>query len=458
MAKKKKSNKIFYILAGVIILLVAGAVIGKKAGILGKEKPKEVEFAKVSRNTIVEKVSASGTIQPEIEIKITPDVPGEIIQLQVKEGDSVNRGDLLLKIRPDNFQSVLARSQAVLNQQKANFSDAKARLARAEAQLIRFENEYNQNDELYKNNVISKNDYLISRTNYLVAKQDVESAKQIVEASMYMVQSAEASVKEAKENLSLTSVYAPANGIVSKLSIEKGERVVGTSQMAGTEMLRISDLNKMEVRVMVNENDIIRISRGDTAIIDVDAYAHLNKKFVGVVTSIANTAKDKINMDAVTEFQVKIRVLSSSYKDFQKDKSRSPFKPGMTASVEIITNKKDKVLSVPLAAVTTREAKDQLEQAEGKGKEANISSPSPGEVKVEGKEMKSEPKEVVFIKQDGKVKLVEVKTGISDFDNIEILSGLNEDDEIFSGPYIMVSSRLKAGDEVVELKKIEKKF
>lgn len=454
MSRKKKSNHLLYILSGIIVCLVIFAIVGKKAGWIGKEPAKEVEFSKAVRKTIIEKVNASGMIQPEMEIKISPDVPGEIIELHVKEDDSVKRGDLLIKIRPDNFQSALARAQANLNQQKAGLSEAKARLARAEAQLIRFEAEYLQNEELFKTNVISKADYLVSRTNYLVAKQDVESAKQSVEAARFMVQSAEASVKEASQNLYLTSVYAPASGIVSKLSVEKGERVVGTSQMAGTEMLRIADLNKMEVRVMVNENDIIRISQGDTAIIDVDAYSHLNKTFKGVVTSIANTANNKVSVDAVTEFEVRIRILNDSYKDLVTAKGKSPFRPGMTASVEIITNKKDNVLSVPLSSVTTRSLKEIEKQrtTKEKGKVQKDAEEEEGKADV-ADPLKNDKIEIVFVNDKGKAKMVEVKTGISDFDNIEILSGLSEDDEIVSGPYIMISSRLKEGDIIEKLKK-----
>ncbi len=303
MAKKKKSNnKILYILIGVVVLLIVFAMVGKSQGWVGQKKAIEVEFGKVEKATIVEKVSASGSVQPVVEVKISPEVPGEIIKLSIEEGDSVTKGDFLLKIRPDNFMSVLERTRANLNQQKANLADAKAREARAKANYKRAELEYERQKKLYAEKVISDADFQLSEANYNVALQDLESATQNVEAAKYIVQSSQASVNEALENLRLTEIEAPMSGIVSKLDVEEGETVVGTSQMQGTEMLRIADLSNMEVRVDVNENDIIRISEGDTAIIDVDSYSYMDKTFKGVVTQIANSANTKVSSDAVTEF------------------------------------------------------------------------------------------------------------------------------------------------------------
>jgi HlyD family secretion protein len=226
------------------------------------------------------------------------------------------------------------------------------------------------------------------------------------------------------------------NGIVSKLSVEKGERVVGTSQMAGTEMLRIADLNRMEVRVDVNENDIIRVSEGDTAVIDVDAYTHTGREFTGVVTQIANTANDKASPDAVTEFEVRIRILNESYQELVEETARSPFRPGMTASVDIRTNSKSNILTVPLAAVTTREQEEETEQ-----EQTNV------QVSTHSGDRK-EVLEVVFVNEGGVAKRTEVKTGISDFDNIEILGGVEEGMEVVSGPFLTVSKRLKDGDAI----------
>jgi len=445
MAKQKKSNKVLYILVGLVVVLVVFAIIGKSAGWIGKTKEIEVEVTEAKSNRIVETVSASGMIQPVYEVKISPDVPGEIIELNIEEGDSVQRGELLIKLKPDIYESALERVQANLNQQKANLADASARVARAQAQLIRSESEFKRNKDLKDQNVISDADFEISEANYKVALQDLESAKESQKAAQYIVKSAEASVKEARENLGFTSIRAPISGIVSKLDVELGERVVGTAQMTGTEMLRIADLTKMEARVDVNENDIIRVSDGDTANIDVDSYSHTGKKFKGVVTNIANTANDKTSPDAVTEFEVRIRILNSSYEDLLENTELvSPFRPGMTTSVDITTEVKEDILTIPLAAVTTRNPNETKSGEEGEEE-------SETEEESESDQLESdEAVEVVFLYNDGVAKMVEVETGISDFDNIEILSGVNKGDEVISGPFIAVSKRLKDGDLVKE--------
>ncbi len=450
MAKKKKSNRLLYILLGVVVLIIIAAVVAKSTGLIGQPKETEVELAEVGRHTIVEKVNASGMIQPETEVKISPDVPGEIIELHVEEGDSVTRGELLIKIRPDNFQSALARTQANYNQQRANLASAKSRLAQSEAQFNRSEKEYERSEKLYKQNVISDAEFEQARASYAVAKEELEAARQNVEASRYMVESAGATVREAQENLNLTSVFAPVSGTVSKLSVEQGERVVGTSQMAGTEMLRIADLGQMEVRVDVNENDIIRVSLGDTAIVDVDSYAHMDTQFKGIVTSIANTANAKASPDAVTEFEVKIRILNSSYENLIRERNlRTPFRPGMTASVEIITNKAEDVLSVPLAAVTTRSLNESR---------ANDAPKETGGGELENENPKTVPqeqevKEVVFINEGGIAKKVAVKTGISDYEFIQILEGLEPGQEVVAGPYLVISKRLNEGDRIAPQEK-----
>lgn len=428
---KKKSNKLIYWLSGALGLLVVVMLIGKSMGWVGGPTETEVETIKAAKKTIVEKVSSSGVIQPETEIKLSPDVAGEIIELNIKEGDSVQQNDLLVKIRPDNFISVLDRNKANLSQQKANLAQSEAALNRSEAQFERAQLEYDRNKDLYESKVISDSEFEQAKANYISAQNDLAAAKQSVEASKYIVKSAQASVNEASENLSLTNVFAPVSGVVSKLLVEKGERVVGTQQMAGTEMLRIADMSKMEVRVDVNENDIVRLSLGDTTIIDVDAYSSTGDKFKGVVTSIANSANEKASQDAVTEFEVRIRVINDSYKHLVTEQNRFPFRPGMTASVEIITDKKENVLSVPLASVTTRE-----------------------NMRQDSTDQSSDLKELVFKTEGDKAVLTEVKTGISDFENIEILEGLDEGVEIISGPYHIVSKKLTDGDLI---KKAEEK-
>jgi HlyD family secretion protein len=415
--QKKSNNRLIIILSVLVGALLLFAIIGKSLGWVGKKKMFEVDMAKVSFETIVEKVSASGMVRPVIEVKISPEVAGEIIELQIKEGDSVNSGDLLLKIRPDNFISSLNRSKANLNQQKANLAAARANLARAEAGFYRSQLEFNRQALLHKEKMISDSEYELAEANFKIATQDLESARQTVEAAIYIVKSSQATVDEAQENLMLTNIQAPMTGIVSKLDVEKGETVVGTSQMQGTEMLRIADLNNMEVRVDVNENDIIKIAIGDTALIDVD---------------------------------VRIRILNDSYQDLLEEMDIIyPFRPGMTASVEIITMTKQNILTVPLSAVTTRkEIKKDSFESKDEGEDASYNKRSQDredEIQLDDETLE----EIVFVHSEGKVRKVKVQTGISDFENIEIISGLSAGDEIVTGPFLLVSKRLKDESAVV---------
>lgn len=455
MAKqqKRKSNKIVYYLIGGLVVLILFLVIAKSAGWIGKTKDIEVDLAKAKKVTIVEKVSASGTVQPVVEVKLAPEVSGEIIELNVEDGDAVNAGKLLVKIRPDQQQSQLDRAEASLNQQKANVKSAEASLLRSEATFIRAEQEFKRQEKLWNEKVISEADWQLAQQNYKVAQNDFASAKQTLEAAKYIVNSTEASVKEARENVRRTSVVAPLSGVVSKLNVKQGERVVGTAQMQGTEMLRIADLAKMEVRVNVNENDIVRVHYGDSVNIDVDAYSNTGKEFKGLVTNIANTAKDKLSADAITEFEVRILILESSYQDLIKQGNRYPFRPGMTASVDIVTTRKADVLSVPLAAVTTREEEDDK-------KENNNNNDDRHKVvneKDQKAKKKDEPKTVVFVNDGGVAKMVEVKTGISDYENIEILSGVSDSSEVVTGPFLVISKRLKEGDKIRKAEKKEPK-
>ncbi len=454
---KKSSNKIWWILGGVVLLLGGGLAIAKQKGWIGKEPSTEVEFTKAKKADIIERVSASGKIQPEVEVKLSPDVSGEIVGLYVTEGDSVRAGQLLLKIKPDNYESLFARAEAQVNSARASVEQSKSGQSQSESRLLKAKIDYDRNKKLHDDKVISDADFDQFNSQYLVAKQDVESTKANVLAAEFNVKSSQAALKEARANLTKTTIYAPQSGTVSKLNVELGERVVGTSQMAGTELLRIANLNKMEVRVNVNENDITRVSMNDTVIIDVDSYSASGRKFKGIVYEIASSANGlgssaaaaAVSSDAVTEFEVKIRVLRSSYSDLIVGKRSYPLKPGMTASVEIITNRKMGVLSVPLATVTTR---DPTMKPEGDKKEGEDNNQEPEKVIK-----KDKIKEVVFVMdKDNKARLREVKTGISDFENIEILSGLKEGETIISGPYITVSKKLKEG-ELVAKKKVEEK-
>jgi len=455
MAKqKRKSNKLIYWLIGAVVVILIFFVVGRSAGWIGKPKEIEVELAKAKRVTIIEKVSASGTVQPVTEVKIAPEVSGEIVDLLIEEGDSVKEGTTLVKIRPDTWQSQLERAEAGLSQQKANLEQSKANLSRSKATLIRAEAEYKRNEKLFQEKVISDADWQLAKQNYEVAKNDVSSSEQAVEASRSLIRSTEASLREARENLRKTTVVSPMDGVVSKLIVKNGERVVGTATMTGTEMLRIADLRKMEVRVDVNENDIVRVHVGDTAVIDVDAYASQNKEFKGVVTLIANTAKDKVSTDAITEFEVRILILSNSYEDLVKVGNKFPFRPGMTASVDILTTTKENALSVPLASVTTRDPENENNDENSDGDDG-----PPAQNANQGdnakKPEKKEDKTVIFVNVKGEAKMVEVKTGISDYDNIEILSGISDSSEVVAGPFLAVSKRLKDGDKIRKLEKKE---
>jgi len=446
--KKKRSNKTLYYIIGGLVVVILILLVGKSQGWIGKPNELEVELAKAKRVSIEEKVSASGTVQPVIEVKIAPEVSGEIIELYVEDGDSVTLGKSLVKIRPDVLLSQLERSEASLSQQRANVLSAEAGLSRAQATAIRAEAEYQRQEKLWNEKVISESDWQLSKQNYEISKNDLASAQQSLEAARFIVKSTEASVREARENVRKTLVVAPMKGIVSKLNVKRGERVLGTIQMQGTEMLRIADLRKMEVRVNVNENDIVRVHLNDSVNIDVDAYANQNKRFKGLVTNIANTAKDKLSADAITEFEVRILILSSSYDDLAKAGNKYPFRPGMTASVDILTNRKDNVMSVPLAAVTTRNPNDLGGE---EGNEGGGGPPSNTNRKVDDKQDQNKKKAdmiVVFVNENGVAKMIEVKTGISDYDNIEIMEGIKDSVEVVTGPFLAVSKRLKDGEKI----------
>lgn len=446
MAKKKKgSNRLILIMVISLVVLLVVLVGAKSAGLIGQPKTLKVQVAEAARTTIVEKVTASGVVQPETEIIISPDVAGEIIELNVEEGDFVTEGMILVKIRPDNLQAVLDRALANLNQQKANLSSSKATVARNKAQVTQTELAFKRAADLRKENVISDADYETAKANYDVAKQNLLAAEETVKAAEFIVKSSQASVEEAQENVRLTVVRAPASGTISKLDVEKGERVVGTQQQAGTEMMRVADLTQMQVNVDVNENDIIRVSEGDTTIIDVDSYSYKDKKFRGVVTQIANTANPQASADAVVEFKVEILILNESFQDLMSEiKGPSPFRPGMTASVEIITTTKNDVLSVPLSAVTTRGKKGLDKSDDGDDDDGAVL------VNNNRPEKEDEVKEVVFVSVNGAAEMREVKTGISDYDNIEILSGLEEGEVVISGPFFVVSKQIKQGDLIEE--------
>lgn len=446
--RKKKSNKTLYIAIISLVLVIAILLGAKSAGLIGKTRELDVVLSKSTHTTIVEKVSASGAVQPVVEVKLSPDVAGEIIELKVEEGDSIVKGQILVEIRKDNYLTAVQRAEASLNQQKANRESAKANLERSKATYTRAQADFKRSEKLWEEKVLSQSEWDLAVQNNKIAANDLSSAKSAKLAADYIVISTTAALSDAYENLRKTTISSPISGTVSQLSVEQGERVVGTSQMTGTEMMRLANLNEMEVQVDVNENDIIRISIGDTAIIDVDSYTYMDKEFEGVVTHIANTANPKASADAVTEFKVKIKILESAFTELRGEGIKAPFRPGMTASVDIITMTKDNVLTVPLASVTTRSREDVDKALRGDVSEDEVVETDDEEEEEDVTVEKEDQVEVVFINDNGIAKLVEVETGISDYDNIEILSGIELDQEIVSGPFLVVSKRIKHGEAI----------
>ena len=415
----------------------------------------KVTAENVAKRTIIQTVSANGKIQPEKDVKISPYISGEVVELMVKEGDQVKSGDLLAKIDPEIYISAYDQSTAALNSQMASEANAKARLSQMKAQYINAKQNFDRQQKLFNQNVISQSDFDQSKSAYDVAKAQVEAAEQDIKANEFQVKSSEAGLKRAKEDLTRTAIFAPNDGTVSKLSVEKGERVTGASQFSsGTEIMTIANLNEMEAQVEVNENDIVRVKLSDTALIEVDAY--LNRKFKGVVTEIATSANSTgTSVDQVTNFNVKIHLLKDSYKDLMDavHPNYSPFRPGMTTTVEIQTETAKDVLSVPIQAVTTRVAKDSLDKYNSK----NVKETSDGNDKTQlvgAKKKTGEIQECVFVLENGTAKKVNVKSGIQDNTYIQILSGLKEGQEVISGPYSAISKTLNDKDKV---KKVDKK-
>jgi HlyD family secretion protein len=411
-----KNNKILKILLPIVVVLILFAVIGKKAGWFGKALTIKVAVENAEKRTIVETITANGKIQPEKEVKISPDVSGEIVELTVKEGYHVEKGQLLLRIKPDNYISQRDRSMAEI-------SSAQARQAQSEAQFTQAELSFKRNKQLFDQQTISKSDFEQAEATYNVAKAELDAAK-------FAITSAEASLKDANQNLIKTSIYAPMTGTVSMLLVELGERVAGTNLMAGTELMRVADLSRMEAQVQVNENDIPRVKLGDTALIEVDAY--LDQKFKGIVTEIANSAKTTgVSADQVTNFDVKILVLPESYQKLVDAGDKNPFRPGMSATVDIRTQSKPDILTVPIQSVTTRTDTS----------------------KIAGTQSEKDIRTLVFV-TDGKYALAkDVKTGIQDNSYIEILSGVSLNDRVISSPFSAISKKLSDSTQIEVVKK-----
>jgi HlyD family secretion protein len=406
-----KKQRIWWIGGAAALALVVG-VVGKKQGWWGQsDEVISVELTKVEARSIVETVSASGRIQPAVEVKISPEVSGEIIELAVVEGQSVRRGQLLARINPDLYQSAVGRTEALVNQSKSGLMQAKA-------QLVEVAAAYQRNQGLFNQNVLSKAEWEAAQRAFQVAELAVKSAE-------FQVKSAENSLKEARDNLKRTSLIAPMDGTVTGLNVELGERVVGTAQMAGTDLMRISDLRRMEVVVDVNENDIVRINVGDSADVKVDAF--LGHKFKAVVTEVRNAANVNAaaGVNQVTNFKVTLEVDPASYASLVKEYGEQPLRSGMTATVDVRTKVEKGVPSVTVEAVALRSDSTQ-----------------------------TDPVEVVFVWDEGKVRQVRVTTGIQDEDYIQVVTGLKGGEEVVRGPFDAVSRKLEDGD-VVERSKGE---
>lgn len=433
---------------GVLIVLLVGA---KFAGLIGGEKTEKVTIEKAGDKKVVETVTASGKIQPETEVKLSSEVSGEVTELLVKEGDVVKKGQLLCKVRPDILQSGYERAVASYNSQKATVAASQQQLIQNQANFANSEATYKRNVELYNKKVISASEFDAAKAAYLTAKANLASAKENVTGAKFGLEQSGANVKEAGANLARTTIYSPVDGVVSKLSIELGDRILGTSQMAGTEIMRISNLTSMEVNVDVNENDINRVNVGDSATIEVDAFA--DKKFKGIVTEIASSSTSvgtaTNSVDQVTNFSVKVRILADSYSSVKggaKDLP-SPFRPGLSATVDI-ESESETSLAVPIQAVFTGDGEKSTDPMANAGNDQN-------QDKQKAKLNDKKIKQYVYLFDDKAktVKKSEVTTGIQDDQYIIIKSGLKAGQKIVSGPYQAIQTKLKDGMKVEETTK-----
>jgi len=454
------NKKWIWIISGVVVLIVA--LLGlKKAGIIGKDEATKVAVEKATKKDITEIVTASGKVYPEVEVKISPDVSGEIVELKVLEGDSVTKGQLLAMVYADIYATQRDQAAAGVSQQLAQVENASATLGSFKARLDQAERQYQRQKQLFQEKVISKLEYEQSENTFLTSKADYAAAQQSIKSGQAAVASARASLQRADKDLGRTSVFAPMSGIVSLLNVKKGERVVGNSMMAGTEMLRIADMRVIEVRVDVGENDIPKVKIGDSAIVEVDAYN--KRKFKGVVTQISSTSRGTggavvTTSNDVTNYEVRIRLNPASYADLLSsgNKKSFPFRPGMSANADIQTKTHANVLSVPINAVSTRDQSDTAAAGKEMKESKKSSMPEPEAGATAPIKDLDRMDEVVFVLQkDGTVKRVKVRTDIQDMNDIEIIEGLKEGDEVVVGPYTVVSKTLRTGTKVKVVKKEE---
>lgn len=450
------NKKLIWIIVSVVILLLV-LVAMKSGGVFGKEEGIKAVVEKAETRTIIESVTASGKIYPEVEVKVSPDISGEIVTLNVNEGDSVHKGQLLAKIYADIYSSQRDQVSASVSQAKSQYSYSNVGMGSLKALLDQAEANYNRQKKLLDDKVISRSEFEQAQQGYLSAQANYNAAKEGLKTNEAGIKSAEAQLQRADKDLSRTTITAPMDGVVSLLSVKKGERVAGNSFNVGTEMMRIADMNSIVAQVDVGENDIPKVKLGDTALISVDAYN--NRKFKGLVYKIANpqTGLTATATTDVTNYKVHIRLLKESYTDLI-GKGSFPFRPGMSASTEIQTRRETNVLSVPLNAVTTRDKKDGKPAAAATKEEKpgdNMDTPNDDSKTVVNEDLE----EVVFV-YDAKtttVKKVKVKTGIQDLKFIQILSGIKAGEQVVTGPYNLVSKTLKEGDKINKTEK-EKLF
>jgi HlyD family secretion protein len=422
-----KFTKKFWIISAVSIVVLG--IAGKWYG--GRETLDEVDAEQAAVRDIIERVSASGKIQPETEVNITAEVSGQILALPVKEGDRVEKGDLLVQINPDLYEAALNRAQAAANSARSNLASAKAQHAQANAQFFAAEKNWQRTQQLFRDKVVSQADYDAGEANFISAEATLTAATESIRSAEFAISSAEASVQEARDNLSRTTLVAPQSGTVTALVKEVGESVQGNGFTAGEVVMKVSDLSIMEVDVEVNESDIVRVGMNDEAEVEVDAY--LDETFLGTVTEIGNTALNAglngFAMDQVTNFSVKVRLQPESYAELLTtlEDAVSPFRPGMSAKVDVLTRRANGVVSVPIQSVTTREAEADAEKDE---------------------------LGVFVLEPNGEVRWHRVETGIQDNRYIEITSGLDTTMTVITGPYQSVSRTLEDGD-AVEIKATE---
>lgn len=448
-AGKKSNTKVWLwpllIIVGIVLIFFAL----KALGVMGKDEGVKVAIDRVAPRNITEVVSASGKVYPEVEVKVSSDVSGEITDLYVQEGDTVRRGQVLARIYADIYSSSRQQAAAVVNQQEATVENAKANIASYKAQMDQTESAYNRQKKLLEEKVISRSEYETAESQYLSAQAAYNAALQTVRSGQAAVSSAQASLTEADKNLSRTVIVSPMEGIISLLSVKKGERVVGVAQMAGTELMRVADMSVIEVQVDVGENDIPKVRLGDSALVEVDAYS--NRKFGGIVTQIANgnanasqTTTTTSNTD-VTNYKVHIRLIPADYKDLIVLGKAFPFRPGMSASADIQTRRRDNVLAVPILSVTT--SQNENDSVKARAAEEKELAASRGE-DVSASTQASDQVEVVYVVRGDTVRKVSVTTGIQDNDYIEVLSGLSKGDTVVSAPFNAISKALKSGTKI----------